>query len=129
MPILDVTLVPGNGETLAADLPRQLADAAGRAFGAAPGSVWVTLHLLPVDRYAENDTAAADTPRPVFVRVLKAIEDTADARAAEAAALAAAFAACLACDPSHVHLIYEPAGRGRVAFGGRLARITAEPPR
>lgn len=127
MPILDVTAVLRDGETLAADLSRQLADAAGRVFGAAPGTVWVTLHTLPADRYAENGTAAADTPRPVLVRVLKATEDATDARADEAATLACALAACLAREPAQVHLIYEPAGSGRVAFGGRLVPSKPEP--
>lgn len=120
MPILDVMVVLGDGETLAPDLSRRLADAAGRVLSAAPGTVWVALHTLPIDRYAENDTAAADTPQPVLVRVIKATDDAAEARAAEAAALAAALAACLARDTARVHLIYEPAGSGRVAFGGRL---------
>lgn len=128
MPILDVTLVLRDGETLAADLSRQLADAAGRVFGAAPGTVWVTLHTLPADRYAENDTLAADTPRPVLVRVIKATDDAADVRAAEAAALAAALAACLAREAAQVHLIYEPAGAARAAFGGKLAQPAAAPP-
>jgi phenylpyruvate tautomerase PptA (4-oxalocrotonate tautomerase family) len=120
MPILDVTMVLRDGETPAPDLSRRLADVAGRVFGAAQGTVWVALHTLPADRYAENDTMAAATPQPVLVRVLKAIDDPADVRAAEAAALAAALAACLSHDTARVHLIYEPAGAGRVAFGGRL---------
>lgn len=127
MPILDVTVVLRDGETPAPDLSRRLADAAGRVFGAAPGTVWVALHTLPADRYAENDTMAADTPQPVLVRVLKSTDDTPDARAAEAAALAAALAACMARDTARVHLIYEPAGNGRVAFGGRIvARSSGE---
>lgn len=128
MPILDVTVVLRDGETLAPDLSRRLADAASRVFGTAPGTVWVALHALAADRYAENDTTTADTPQPVLVRVLKAT-DAADVRAAEAAALAAALAACLSRDTARVHLIYEPAGAGRVAFGGHLlARSSGSQP-
>jgi hypothetical protein len=40
--------------------------------------------------------------------------------AAQAQAISTAVAACLLCSADHVHVEYAPAGRGRVAFGGRL---------
>lgn len=40
--------------------------------------------------------------------------------ASEAAALASAIAQVTGRAVEHVHLIYEPPGRGRVAFGGEL---------
>lgn len=127
MPILDVTLVLRDGETPAPDLAQQLGDAAGHVFGAAAGTVWVAVRALPTERYAENAVARADTPLPAFVRVIKAEDDPAEIRAAEAAALSAALAARLGRPAALVHLIYEPAGAGRVAFGGRLVRAGAAP--
>jgi phenylpyruvate tautomerase PptA (4-oxalocrotonate tautomerase family) len=120
MPILDVTIVLGPGETLPADLAQRLADAAGHVFAAPPGRVWVTLHAEPADHYAENATARADTPRPVLVRLTQAVPAEASARAAQATALTQALAAALDRDSSLVHLIYEPPAAGRIAFGGRL---------
>jgi phenylpyruvate tautomerase PptA (4-oxalocrotonate tautomerase family) len=120
MPILEFTVVLRDGESLAQDLAQRLADAAAPVLAAAPATVWVTLDELPGHRYAENGAAAADTPRPVFIRITQAGDATPADRAAEARALVTVLAPLLARDPAHVHLIYAPPGAGRVAFGGRL---------
>jgi phenylpyruvate tautomerase PptA (4-oxalocrotonate tautomerase family) len=124
MPMLDVTVVLRDGESLARDvgqrLAQRLADAAGPVFAAAPGTVWVTLTDVPGHHYAENGVATADTPRPVFVRITLAADAPPADRADQARRLVATLAPLLARDPSHVHLIYAPPGAGRVAFGGRL---------
>jgi phenylpyruvate tautomerase PptA (4-oxalocrotonate tautomerase family) len=120
MPFLEVTVVLRDGEALAHDLAQRLADAAAPILAAAPGTVWVSVDQLPGQCYAENHSPAADTPRPVFVRITQASEPVPADRATEARALTAALAPLLARDPAHVHLIYTPPGIGRVAFGGRL---------
>ena len=76
------------------------------------------LRVLHARDYAENgvpDLAVA----PVFVRILK--HDGAAAIDAEAAALARAVATACGRSVENVHVIYEPPGAGRVAFGGHLA--------
>jgi len=120
MPILDVTLVLDDGASPAPDLAQRLADAAGRHFGAVPGTVWVSVHALPAASYAENGAATANTPRPVFVRLLQAAAGDPAGRADEAAALTQRLAQVLGRDPDCVHLLFEPAAAGRIAFGGRL---------
>jgi phenylpyruvate tautomerase PptA (4-oxalocrotonate tautomerase family) len=122
MPILEVALALGTDEALPSDLAQRVADAAGRYFGAAPGTVWVTVHGLTADRYAENATPAQATPRPAFVRLLQAAPADPAHRADQAAALTAALAPALGRDPAEVHLLFEPAAAGRIAFGGRLRR-------
>jgi phenylpyruvate tautomerase PptA (4-oxalocrotonate tautomerase family) len=120
MPVLEFTVILRDGESLAPDLAQRLADAAASVFATAPGTVWVSLNELPGHRYAENGGAAADTPRPVFVRITQAADAAPADRADQARKLVATLAPLLARDPSHVHLIYAPPGMGRVAFGGRL---------
>ena len=58
MPILTIEIVLKPQESLAADLARRLADAAGAIFDGPAGSVWVRLHLLPGGGYAENNPEA-----------------------------------------------------------------------
>jgi len=120
MPILDVTVALRPSESLAEDLARRLADAAAGVLGTPAGQVWVTLGTLAPTAYAENGIAAADTPRPAFVRVLMAHVDGPATLGPQAAALARALAPALGREPDLVHLIYEPAASGRIAFGGRL---------
>lgn len=121
MPIVDVQLV-GREAAAPAGLARAIADALAPPLGAAAGRVWVRLATLPPSAYAENGVAHDETPQPVFVTVLHADLPPAEALAAEAATLAQALAACLACPVERVHVEYAPAGRGRIAFGGRLLR-------
>ena len=120
MPILEISIVVGDDEAMTTDLPRRLADAAADVFGAAAGTVWVRLQRIAAADYAENGTAAADTPRPAWVRVLQATPAEGERRAVEALALAHALAPLLARPAERIHLIYEPPAAGRVAFGGRL---------
>lgn len=118
MPILTVEIVHDPGVALAPDLARRLADAAGRVLDAAPGTTWVTVSPVPASRYAES--GGGEDYRPVFVRVLKRELPEEPARGEEIAALTRAVAEVCGWDPRQVHVIYEPAARGRVSFGGRL---------
>jgi phenylpyruvate tautomerase PptA (4-oxalocrotonate tautomerase family) len=120
MPIVDVLVV--QGAEGAAPLPpaRAFADALGHALGAPPGRVWVRLGSLAPGHYAENDVRGDDTPAPVFVTLLHARPPEGEARAHEAMAVAVAVAQVCACDVTRVHVEYATAGRGRIAFGGRV---------
>ncbi|MBT5775029.1 MAG: hypothetical protein HOH95_11705 [Dehalococcoidia bacterium] len=120
MPILDIDLV-GDGAPPPEGLARQIADAAGNVLGSEPNGTWVRLRSLSPAEYAENGDAYAGA-HPVLVTIIKADLGTPDELAIEAAALASAIAEVTGRDVEHVHVIYEPPGRGRVAFGGELLR-------
>jgi phenylpyruvate tautomerase PptA (4-oxalocrotonate tautomerase family) len=118
MPILTVEMVDGPGASVAPDLPQRLADEAGRVLGAAPGTTWVVVSVIPSTRYAESGADGGGTYRPLFVRVLKRALPGATALAEEAGALTRAVAEVCGWVLSQVHVIYEPPALGRVAFGG-----------
>lgn len=120
MPLLEIEMVVAPGELIPAGIARAVADAAAEVFGAPAGTVWATFHRLPAADYAENGIGAAETPAPVFVRVLKRDLQEAGALRAEAAELAAAIASFCGRSVDNVHILYEPPGAGRVAFGGEL---------
>ena len=119
MPIVDIQIV-GNDSTAPDGLASRLAEALAQVFSADIGRVWVRLTVLPVGQYAENGINAGEAPLPVFVRVLHADIPAPQVLATQAQAISLAVAACLSCASEHVHVEYAPAGRGRVAFGGRL---------
>jgi phenylpyruvate tautomerase PptA (4-oxalocrotonate tautomerase family) len=120
MPILDIEMVVAPGETVPAGTARTIADATGTVFGADAGTVWVKIRTLPGADYAENGVGAADNPAPVFVRVLKRNLPEPGALRVEAARLAEAIAKVCGRPVENVHILYEPPGAGRVAFGGEL---------
>jgi phenylpyruvate tautomerase PptA (4-oxalocrotonate tautomerase family) len=113
--VADDAVVPG-------DLARRLADAIGEALGATPGRTWVRLRPIPRGHYAESGTSAEDTPRPIFVTVLRRAAPPAERLEAEAAALAHAVAQAMGRSADCVHVEFAPAAAGRLAFGGKLVR-------
>ena len=60
--------------------------------------------------------------RPVIVEVLKSELESGKTLAVEAATICAVVSRILGRRTENVHVIYEPAARGRVAFGGQLVR-------
>ena len=120
MPILTVKIVTNESEAIVPNLAGAIADAAGAIFGSAPGRTWVRLYRLPTAQYAENAVPPDATPHPVFVSVLKSAPPTGDALEREVAELAAAIGALCGRPSEVVHILYEPAATGRVAFGGKL---------
>lgn len=114
MPIVDVHCV---------GLPLPAADALAGVIGDAlhlpPGRVWVRLHPLPAEHYAENGGPLPGA-LPVFVRILHAHPPRGAALKAELAALTQAVAGACGRPAERVHTEYAPAGAGRMAFGGRL---------
>ena len=101
---------------------QQLTNELGRLFGSEPGGTWVRARQQQRAYYAENGTVVGADVRPVLVEVLKADPGDEEALAAEARAVCQLVATALARPVENVHLIYQPAGRGRVAFGGILVR-------
>jgi phenylpyruvate tautomerase PptA (4-oxalocrotonate tautomerase family) len=105
------------GDEPAAGLSEALAQALGKALESPAGSTWVRLRYLPVDRYGE-DGEGWETLRPVFVTVItsRPLPDPAQS----VRALAAAVASVTGRPAENVHIVLEPPGAGRVAFGGKL---------
>lgn len=120
MPILDVQIVGPLAPPLEAGVAARLAAAAAGVFASPPGATWVRLHRLAAEDYAENGGIDPGESPPVFVALLLADPPEGAARASQAAALAAALAGVVGRPSERVHILYEPAGRGRVAFGGVL---------
>ncbi len=119
MPILTIEIVGEPTEVNRDLLAQTIADASAEVFDAGPSSVWVRIHVLPFREYAENQ--ALTEVRPVFVSVLKRSLPAPAARQREAGALAVAIANACNRPQENVHILYEPAGAGRIAFGGILA--------
>lgn len=117
MPIIDIELVtatevpPDSGVTCA------LANELGDALEAAPGKVWVRLRILSSANYAENRVKA---PEPVFVTVLASAPPEGDVLRRRVTAITEIVARLTRRKQAHVHVLFEPAARGRIAFGGRL---------
>ena len=116
MPIVDVELV---GAPAADGLAQRLADDIGSVLGAPPGKVWVRVHTLSANRYAEN---GGNAPFPVFVTVLSSAPPEGEALDNRVARITAAVASLTDRDPAHVHVLFEPSARGRMAFGGRVVK-------
>lgn len=120
MPIIDVQMVVAPQAPETKGLAKRLAEVLGHLFGAEPGRVWVRLHILPAEHYAENQTILTPPDLPVFATVLHARPPKGQAREEEVLAITRAIADCVNRAPSRVHVQYAAKGAGRVAFGGKL---------
>jgi phenylpyruvate tautomerase PptA (4-oxalocrotonate tautomerase family) len=120
VPILDIEIVLRPEEILDRNLAGDLADSAGEIFGSPPGHTWVKVRTIPRADYAENSESALEDVSPVFASVLKAELPDPDAMAGEVASLTTAIARVCRRPEGNVHILYLPAGAGRVAFGGRI---------
>ena len=118
MPIIDVTVVAPAEGALRQSFAREAADALGEFFEAAPGTVWVRVHVLPALQYAENITEQASTPRPAFVTVLQVAPASNEAMQEQAQMVCQAIAKLLAMPSDLVHVEYAPAANGRLFLGG-----------
>ena len=119
MPLVVIELIGGETPVSPRLAPR-LADALGKIFGSEPEQTWVRVRSLPLEAYAENDTAAPLGSNAVFVEVTKRDRPPSVLLATEAALIAAAVGQVCARPAERVHVIYEPPAAGRVAFGGKL---------
>ncbi|OGC92323.1 MAG: hypothetical protein A2W25_16255 [candidate division Zixibacteria bacterium RBG_16_53_22] len=120
MPILDIEIVLRPGETLRAGLTSEIADRCGEIFRSTKGGTWVKINAIPWECYAENGAGPEDDNFPVFGSVLKARLPEPEAMQAEVTSLTEAIALACARPLENVHIIYEPAAAGRVAFGGKV---------
>lgn len=123
MPILDVEIVGPLDGAIEDGLAARLADAAAAVLDPdRPQGTWVRLHYLPLERYAENAGGPLEGTSPVLVSVLEAAPPQGDALEREARALTEAVAEVCGRPAENVHVLYEPAAAGRIAFGGELRR-------
>ena len=120
MPILEIEVVIEDDAALEASLASSLADAAAEVFGSVAGQTWVRLRELPRARYTENGGGPPEGVLPVFVDVLLADPPEGEDLRLQVHRLTLAIANLCGRAPENVHLFYQPAARGRVAFGGKL---------
>lgn len=117
MPIIDIELVSATRAPAAPGVAQVLADALGDAFEVEAGKVWVRMRALPAANYAENRTNALE---PAFVTILASEPPTGEALRRRVAQVTEIVARHTHRPPELVHVLFEPAARGRIAFGGRL---------
>jgi hypothetical protein len=121
MPILTIEFVHEPGELPPENAPREIANLAGEIFATPAGQTWVRLRLLGKASYTENGMSPAETPSPVFVSVLKRSLDNPEQLVAESKSLAKGIGDVFSRPTENVHIEFEPAGAGRIAFGGELS--------
>lgn len=119
MPIVKLEIVKVSGWSRPRDLARKVADAVAEVLHAAPQSVWVRISTVAAGDYSENLGVPVDAG-PIFVSILEAAPPEGEALILEVAALTGAIAEACRRKTDDIHIIYEPPGRGRVAFGGNL---------
>lgn len=120
MPILDVEIVVSDTERLDTNLAASLAGAVADVFGSPAGQTWVRLRVLPMLNYAENGGGPPEGTQPIFVTVLKAKHPTRAELEDEIDRLTEKIANICKRPAENVHVLYEPQGSGRIAFGGKL---------
>lgn len=120
MPIVDIEFVQERPGPIEPTLARKLADALGDVFEAKPGGIWVRLRELPYGAYAEN--GVAKPPKPVFVTVLASRPPEGELLAQRIGEITRVVAQHVNRPAENVHVLFEAAARGRIAFGGKLAQ-------
>jgi phenylpyruvate tautomerase PptA (4-oxalocrotonate tautomerase family) len=126
VPILDVEVVGPLARSAKKRLAERLAEACGDLLDLPQGRTWVRLRFLPLDQYGEHGGVPKNV-KPVFVTVLRASPPTGRSLTREMQALGAAVAKVCGRPPENVHVLYEPPGAGRVAFGGRSVPTPGRP--
>jgi phenylpyruvate tautomerase PptA (4-oxalocrotonate tautomerase family) len=122
MPIIDIEIVIASGESPEINLAAKLADRIGEVLGLPTGSIWVKLSIISSSNYAENGAEVAPDAYPIFVTILKRQLPHPEIIHGEVTRLTNAIAEVCHRQPENVHIIYEPDGKGRVAFGGKIVQ-------
>jgi phenylpyruvate tautomerase PptA (4-oxalocrotonate tautomerase family) len=119
VPIVDVVIVSDDASW--PGLAQTLADGIGDALGAPIGTTWVRLRALDRNRYAESGGADADADAgPVFVEIISRRAPDGPQLSNAVVDIVRAVARATGLPAERVHVIFEPDGAGRIAFGGRL---------
>ena len=119
MPLVDIEITLKQHETLPKNLASALAVELGAIFNSPDGATWVKLYKLPVSHYAENSRSQEDT-YPVFVKIIKSELPEKIKLEQEVGQITNAIANICNRPAENIHIIYEPEGRGRVSFGGKI---------
>ena len=119
MPIVDIEILLKPDETLASEMVSALADRLGMIFGSPKNGTWVKVHQIAAHHYAENQGKEQEV-YPIFVSVLKSRLPAGDEMQKEVDAISDMVAQICHRPPSLVHVIYQPEGKGRIAFGGKV---------
>ena len=122
MPILNVEIVGKLEDQIKTGLAATIAEKAGLVFDSPPNGTWVKIHYIPEQDYAENSDDGKPVPRPVFVSVIQADLPSDSHLEQQAKDLTLCIAGAVERPPENVHVIIEPAARGRIAFGGTIRR-------
>ena len=96
---------------------KAIADAVAKEFEDERWKVWVRLRRLDARDYAESEGGAYT---PVFVSVLSLSFREGELMATTLWRIATAVAGAIGRPLENVHVVYEPAARGRLAFGGEM---------
>ncbi len=115
-------LIRDNAERIKQETLQALADELGRYFESKPATTWLEVDYLPAEQYAENLCEPAEDVKPTLVYVLRHHLPHEEELVREASELARIVANRLQRPRRNTHIFYEPAGKGRVAFGGTLVR-------
>ena len=119
MPIVDIEIVLRANESVYKEMVSDLAEELGDIFHTPQGGTWIKVHPLSADQYAENG-GTPDGIHPIFVAIIKSKLPSLEEMQNEAAKITGAVAQICGRPSENVHVIYQPEGRGRVAFGGKL---------
>jgi phenylpyruvate tautomerase PptA (4-oxalocrotonate tautomerase family) len=119
MPIVDIEIVLKPDETISNEMTSEFADQFGTIFGSPKNGTWVKVHGISNLHYAENG-GKVEGVYPVFVSILKARLPAIEEMQREIDAIIEAVAQICRRDPAFVHVIYQPEGNRRVAFGGKI---------
>ena len=119
MPIVDIEIVLRANEAIRQEKVSELADELGDIFHSSPGKTWVKIHPLTSDQYAESGGMPEDV-YPLFVTVMKSELPSTEELQNEVAKITGAVAQICGRPSENIHVIYQPEGKGRVAFGGKI---------
>jgi phenylpyruvate tautomerase PptA (4-oxalocrotonate tautomerase family) len=125
MPFLEVQIVGEPSGAPTQTLAARLAEASAEVWRGKHGSTWVSIHIIPLDGYAEKlGGAGASSPdpasAPVYVRISSLDVEEGEALASDAAALTRVVAAACGRPEKSIRILFQPALRGRIAVGGQL---------
>ena len=120
MPLVDIEITLKYREKLPINLASVLANELGKIFKSPPSTTWVKLYGLSENHYAENDRSLEGGAHPVFVRIIKSEVPETITLEHEVKEITRTVAKICKRPTENVHIIYEPEGRGRVSFGGKM---------
>lgn len=118
MPILNVSWI--GDQPVPSHLAQRLADAAGGVLQTPPGRTWVMIRAVPSNFYAENHCPDVGAEGMLWISILLSEPPEGKALQPLVETLTAALAEASGVPSTRVHLLFEPAARARIAFGGTV---------